>query len=60
MIEQKAEGLGYLLFMSALLIAVLLATGWFLFAYSAAPDCKRITLKDRPAECLQSEDRSRS
>ena len=38
MVEQKTDSLGYLLFMSALLVAVLLATGWFLFAYSDAPD----------------------
>jgi hypothetical protein len=59
MIEQKADSLGYLLFMSALLVAVLLVTGWFLFGYSVSPDCKKVTLRDRSPECLQSEDRSR-
>jgi len=59
MIEQKADSLGYLLFMSAFLVALLLAIGWFLLAYSTAPDCKKVTLRDRSPECLQSEDRSR-
>jgi hypothetical protein len=64
MSEDRNDGLGYLLFLAASIVVVMIVIGWFAVGpdrkRSVARDCNTVALTDRrDTNCLPSEDRSR-